>query len=101
MKESTAKEVYPMAYISRLDDNSYTKIPDEIIKKAGLKPGTDIIWLYDEKTKHIIVMENPKNFAKFLRGLGKEIWKDTGANSYVQEERNQRRQRELCRAGGV
>jgi len=56
--------------------------------KAGLKAGTDIIWFYDDKIKQIIIMEKPDNFAKSLRGLGKEIWKDNDANMYVQEERN-------------
>jgi bifunctional DNA-binding transcriptional regulator/antitoxin component of YhaV-PrlF toxin-antitoxin module len=77
-----------MALVSRLDNNLYTKIPDEIIEKAGLKAGTDIIWFYDDKIKQIIIMEKPDNFAKSLRGLGKEIWKDNDANMYVQEERN-------------
>lgn len=77
-----------MALVSRLDDNSYTKIPDEIIEKAGLKPGTDIIWLYDEKTGQIILMEKPESFAKSLRGLGKELWKGIDANAFVQEERS-------------
>jgi hypothetical protein len=40
--------------------------------KAGLKAGTDIIWFYDDKIKQIIIMEKPDNFAKSLRGLGKE-----------------------------
>ena len=82
------KEVLYMALVSTIDDNSYTKIPDEIIKKAGLKPGTDIIWLYDEKTGQIFLMEKPENFAKSLRGLGKELWQGTDANMFVQEERN-------------
>lgn len=77
-----------MAIVSRLDDNSYTKIPDEIIKKAGLKLGSDIIWLYDEKTEQIILMQKPENFAKSLRGLGKELWESTDANMFVQEERD-------------
>lgn len=60
-----------MTLVSRLDKNSYTKIPDEIVEKAGLKPGTDIIWLFDEKSGQIILMERPENFAKSLRGLVK------------------------------
>ncbi len=77
-----------MALVSTIDDNSYIKIPDEIIEKAGLKPGTDIIWLYNEKTGQIILMEKPENFAKCLRGLGKELWQGTDVNMFVQEERN-------------
>jgi len=77
-----------MSLITKIDDKANTKIPEEIIEKAGLKPGDDVIWYCDEKTKQIILMEKPKNFAKSLRGLGKELWKDVDAQKYVQEERN-------------
>lgn len=77
-----------MALVSKVDNNSTTKIPDEIIEKAGLKPGSDIIWLYDDRSKQILLMEKPENFAASLRGLGKEIWTGIDANSYVQEERS-------------
>jgi bifunctional DNA-binding transcriptional regulator/antitoxin component of YhaV-PrlF toxin-antitoxin module len=77
-----------MALVSKLDGNSYTKIPDEIVEKAGLKPGSDIIWYYDDNTKQVILMEKPENFAKALRGLGKEIWKNVDVKAYVQEERS-------------
>lgn len=77
-----------MSLVSRIDDNSYTKIPEEIIRQAGLKPGDDIIWFYDEKTKQIILMEKPQNFSKALRGLGKELWSNTDIDKYIQEDRN-------------
>jgi len=56
-----------MALVSRIDNNSNTRIPDEIIEKAGLKPGSDIIWIYCEETKQIILMEKPLSFAKALK----------------------------------
>jgi bifunctional DNA-binding transcriptional regulator/antitoxin component of YhaV-PrlF toxin-antitoxin module len=76
-----------MGSISKLDENSYVKIPDEIIKKAGLKPGDDIIWFYDEIAKQIIISEKPKDFSQALRGLGKEVWNNIDPLKYVQEER--------------
>ncbi len=48
----------------------------------------DIIWFYDEKAKQIIMTEKPQDFAKALRGLGKELWKGTDVDKYIQEERN-------------
>jgi bifunctional DNA-binding transcriptional regulator/antitoxin component of YhaV-PrlF toxin-antitoxin module len=77
-----------MSLVSRIDDDSYTKIPEEIIRQAGLKPGDDIIWFYDEKTKQIILMEKPQSFSKALRGLGKELWGKTDIDKYIEEERN-------------
>ena len=63
------KEGYDrMALVSKIDNNFNIKIPDEIIKKAELKPGSDIIWIYCEETKQIILMEKPISFAKTLRG---------------------------------
>lgn len=81
------KEVLVMGLISKLSDDLSVKIPEEILKKAGLKPGTEIIWLYDEGTGQILLMEKPASFAKAMKGLGKEIWQDTDANVYVKEER--------------
>jgi bifunctional DNA-binding transcriptional regulator/antitoxin component of YhaV-PrlF toxin-antitoxin module len=77
-----------MSMVSRIDNNSYTKIPDEIISRAGLKPGDDVIWFYDEKTKQIILMEKPIDFSQALRGLGKETWKGIDVEKYIQEERD-------------
>ena len=77
-----------MPTVSRIDDNSYTRIPDEIIKQAGLRPGDDIIWFCDGKTKQIILMEKPQDFSKALRGLGKELWNNIDVDEFVHEERS-------------
>ena len=77
-----------MSLISKVNDDRSLEIPEEIIKKAGLKPGTEIIWLYDVSTSQILLMEKPTDFAKSLKGLGKEIWKDIDVDDYVKEERN-------------
>ncbi len=75
-----------MSQVSILNDDLSIKIPVEILRKTGIKPGTEIIWACDEHGQ-IILMEKPKNFAKALRGLGKEIWYDTNIDDYVKEER--------------
>lgn len=77
-----------MALVSKLEADSYTRIPDEIVKKAGLMLGADIIWYYDDESKQVILTERPVDFAKALRGLGKELWNDIDGNTYVQEERH-------------
>ncbi len=77
-----------MGLMSKIDDNSTVKVPDEIIRKAGLRPGDDIIWYFDENTKQILICEKPKSFAKELKGLGKEVWKGVDTDKYVQEERS-------------
>ena len=74
--------------VSKLDKNLSVKIPKEIMKKARLKPGAEIIWLYDENTGQILLMEKPTSFAKALKGLGKDMWQGIDPNIYVKEERD-------------
>ena len=75
-----------MSVISKLNEDSSIKIPEYILKKSGLKPGAEIIWLYDQQGQ-ILLMEKPKDFAKAMKGLGKEIWNKTDVDKYIEEER--------------
>lgn len=75
-----------MDNVSKLNEDSSIKIPEHILKKAGLKPGAEIIWLYDEHGQ-ILLMEKPDDFAKAMKGLGKEIWNETDTHKYIEEER--------------
>ena len=76
-----------MSLISKLNEDLSVKIPEHILKKAGLKPGSEIIWLYDDETCQILLMEKPDSFAKAMKGLGKKVWKDIDVNAYIKEER--------------
>ncbi len=71
---------------SIVNDDRSIKIPEEIIKKAGLNPGVEVIWVYDEEAAQITLMEKPKDFVQALKGLGKELWENT--NDYVKKERD-------------
>lgn len=75
-----------MSVISKLNEDSSIRIPEHILEKSGLKPGAEIIWLYDEQGQ-ILLMEKPDNFAKAMKGLGKEVWKETDTDKYTEEER--------------
>lgn len=60
-------------------------IPLEVRKKINLKSGDRlIIKANDDK---IVIYPQPKNYAKYALGLGKEIWQDIDATEYVQRER--------------
>jgi bifunctional DNA-binding transcriptional regulator/antitoxin component of YhaV-PrlF toxin-antitoxin module len=48
-----------MSEVSKVDNDFNIKIPDEIIKKAGLKPGTEVIWINNEEYNQIIITEKP------------------------------------------
>ncbi|MGO1470793.1 MAG: hypothetical protein ACTHW2_12280 [Tissierella sp.] len=75
-----------MDNFSKLNEDSSIKIPEHILKKAGLKPGAEMIWVNDENG-YIILMEKPDNFAKAMRGLGKEVWDKVNLDKYIEEER--------------
>lgn len=75
-----------MDNFSKLNEDSSIKIPEHILKKAGLKPGAEIIWLYDEHGQ-IILMEKPDDFAKAMKGLGKEVWDKVNTEEYIKKER--------------
>ena len=75
-----------MNIVSRLNEDLSIKIPEHILEKTGLKPGSEIIWLYDEFGQ-IILMKKPDSFAKALRGLGKELWEKTDVDKYIERER--------------
>ena len=77
-----------MSIVSKIEDNSNVKIPEEILARAGLKPGDSIIWYCDKINEQIILSIRPADFAKELRGLGKQTWEGIKAVEYVQEERD-------------
>lgn len=76
-----------MDSISKINEDLSIKIPTEILEKAGLKPGTEIIWLYDRQGQ-ILLMEKPNSFAKTMKGLGKDMWDKIDVHEYIREERD-------------
>ena len=60
-------------------------IPLEVRKKINLKSGDRLI--IKANNEKIIIYPQPKNYAKYALGLGKEIWKDIDAAEYVRKER--------------
>ncbi|MBA7554839.1 hypothetical protein ES705_47475 [subsurface metagenome] len=60
-------------------------IPREAREKLNLKAGDKlIIKANDDK---IVIYPQPKNYAKYSLGLGKEIWQGIDATEYVKKER--------------
>jgi len=60
-------------------------IPREAREKLDLKAGDKlIIKVNNEK---IIIYPQPKSYAKYSLGLGKEIWQGVDAAEYVKKER--------------
>ncbi len=60
-------------------------IPREARKKLNLKAGDKLI--IKANNEKIIIYPQPKNYAKYSLGLGKEIWQGIDAAEYVRKER--------------
>jgi len=60
-------------------------IPREAREKLNLKAGDRLI--IKANNEKIIIYPQPKNYAKYFLGLGKEIWQGIDATEYVKKER--------------
>ena len=60
-------------------------IPREVREKLNLKAGDKLI--IKTNNEKIIIYPQPKSYAKYALGLGKEIWKGIDATEYVRKER--------------
>ena len=60
-------------------------IPREVRKQLGLAAGDGL--LVEVRGNTIVLVPRPRSYAKRLRGLHKEVWRDVDAKTYVREER--------------
>lgn len=60
-------------------------IPREVRKQLGLAAGDGL--LVEVRGTTIVLIPRPRSYAKRLRGLHKEVWRDVDAKVYVREER--------------
>ena len=60
-------------------------IPREAREKLNLKAGDKLI--IKANNEKIIIYPQPKSYAKYSLGLGKEIWQGIDATEYVKKER--------------
>lgn len=60
-------------------------IPREAREKLNLKTGDKLIIKADNEK--ITIYPQPKSYAKYSLGLGKEIWQGIDAAEYVKKER--------------
>ncbi len=60
-------------------------IPREARKNLNLKAGDKLI--VKVNNEKIIIYPQPKSYAKYSLGLGKETWRGVDATEYVRKER--------------
>ena len=60
-------------------------IPREVRKQLGLAAGDGL--LVEVRGNTIVLVPRPRSYAKRLRGLHKEVWRDVDAKTFVRDER--------------
>ena len=62
-------------------------IPREIRMHLNLKPQEEVCVGIDEKQNTITIKPKIKNWAKHMRGLGREAWDSVDVDKYIKQER--------------
>jgi len=69
-----------------IDDNCQVLLPEEIRVALNLHPGDELV--VEREGMKLVLRPKLKGYARRLRGLHKEVWKDVDANEYVRNERD-------------
>jgi len=69
-----------------LDDNCRLLLPEEVREAMDLHPGDELI--VQREGMKLVLRPKLKGYARRLRGLHKEVWKDIDATEYVHRERD-------------
>jgi AbrB family looped-hinge helix DNA binding protein len=68
-----------------IDNDCQIRLPEEMREALNLHPGDELLMqLEGEK---LVLHPKLKGYARRLRGLHKEVWKDIDATQYVRQER--------------
>jgi AbrB family looped-hinge helix DNA binding protein len=70
----------------KVSKNHQISVPAEARRKLGIKSGDHL--LIDVRDGYLVVVPEPDDYARHLRGLHKEIWEGVSPDAYVQDERN-------------
>lgn len=73
-----------MSLAVKLSGKNQIVVPKEARKSLNIKSGNRLLVMVKEG--RVILIPEPKNYVKAIRGLGKEIWK--GSDKYLENERN-------------
>jgi len=85
MNNSIVKEGVKMKTMITLSSKYQIVIPREVREKLDLKAGDKLI--IKTNNEKIVIYPQPKSYAKYALGLGKEIWQGIDATEYVKKER--------------
>jgi AbrB family looped-hinge helix DNA binding protein len=74
-----------MQSIVKMSSKHQIVIPKEVRQALKLQPGDHLLCRIEGD--EILLRPKPKSYAKFLRGLHKDVWKDVDAVEYIKQER--------------
>ena len=77
--------------ISTISEANQTAVPSLIRKKLDLEPGDKLLWELESGSKSVKLTPAPKQWGKYMRGLGKQVWKNTDTESYIHKLRQDRK----------
>lgn len=68
-----------------------TVVPASIRKLLNLKAGDKIVWrmIYTSSQPKVIAEPMPKSWAKYTRGLGRNIWQNIDIDKYIENLRKE------------
>ena len=68
-----------------IDDNCQPLLPDQIWQALDLQRGDEL--LVELEGVKLVLRPKSTGYARRLRGVHKEVWKDVDATEYVRQER--------------
>ena len=68
-----------------LSSKNQIVIPKEAREKLNIGPGNELLVLCKED--RVVLIPKPKNFARRMAGLHRDVWEHLGASSYLRDER--------------
>jgi len=73
-----------MALMVKVSSKNQIVVPKEARKSLNIKRGSKLLVMV--KDNRVILIPKPDNYVAALKGLGKEVWKDSG--DYLKKERD-------------
>lgn len=76
---------------SKISQKYQIVVPAQVRKLLNLKAGDRLIWRFIQTSTQPMVLTEPvpKNWAKYTRGLGKDIWEKVDIDKYIQNLRQE------------
>jgi len=76
---------------SKLSQKYQMVVPKKVRRLLGLKSGDKVILRVKKvgRQKLVDFVPAPKSWAKYMRGLGKEVWKNVDVDKYISDLRDE------------